>query len=178
MHAKHLCQMLQVKKGDASSLPQLINHVSSHMNALQALTLNVPTQDLILNHLILTTIDSETQRECELLTASRTDVPATAELITFAESRCRARELLQTTQSMKTGTTIPYSSRPAGSKVSKSFYCNVATQLQYSLCYGSHRLFHCDKFIKLQAKQRYNYAKQSRFCFNCLQPYIKNHTCS
>jgi hypothetical protein len=42
MHAKHLCQMPQTKKGDASSLRQLINqhqlinHVSSHMNALQA----------------------------------------------------------------------------------------------------------------------------------------------
>jgi len=30
----------------------------------------------------------------------------------------------------------------------------------------------------MQARQRYNYAKQSRLCFNCLQPYTKNHTCS
>ena len=48
MHVKHLCQMPQVKNGGASSLRQLINHVSRHMIALQALTLNVPTQDLIL----------------------------------------------------------------------------------------------------------------------------------
>ena len=34
----------QVRKGDASSLRQLINHVSSNMNALQALSLNVPVQ--------------------------------------------------------------------------------------------------------------------------------------
>jgi hypothetical protein len=47
MHAKHLCQMPSVKKGDASSLRQLINHVSSHMNVLQALSLNVPVQDLM-----------------------------------------------------------------------------------------------------------------------------------
>jgi len=39
MHTKHLCQMPQVRKGDASSLRQLINHVSSHMNPLQALSL-------------------------------------------------------------------------------------------------------------------------------------------
>ena len=31
LHAKHLCQMPQVKKGDASSLRQLINHLSSHI---------------------------------------------------------------------------------------------------------------------------------------------------
>jgi len=78
MHAKHLCQMPQVKKGDASSLRQLINHVSSHMNALQALSLNVPVQDLMLNHLMLATIDSETQRDWELITASRADTPTAA----------------------------------------------------------------------------------------------------
>jgi len=33
------------------------------MNALQVLTLNVPVQDLMLNHLMLPTLDPETQRE-------------------------------------------------------------------------------------------------------------------
>jgi len=63
MHAKHLCQMPEIRKGDASSLRQLITHVSSHMNALQALSLNVPVQDLMLSHLMLATLDPETQRE-------------------------------------------------------------------------------------------------------------------
>jgi len=44
-HVRHLCQMPQIKKGDASSLRSLINHVSGHKNALQALSLNVPIQD-------------------------------------------------------------------------------------------------------------------------------------
>jgi len=49
------------------------------MNALQALSLNVPVQDLMLNHLMLATLDLETQREWELITASRADNPTTAE---------------------------------------------------------------------------------------------------
>jgi diphosphomevalonate decarboxylase len=97
MHAKHLCQMPQIKKGDASSLRQLINHVSSHMNALQALSLNVPIQDLMLNHLMVATLDNETHRQWEQITASCTEVPTTAELITFLEARCRALELIQNT---------------------------------------------------------------------------------
>ena len=63
LHAKHSCQIPQVKKGDASSLHQLINHVSSNMNALQALSLNEPIQDLMLNHLMLATLDSENQQD-------------------------------------------------------------------------------------------------------------------
>jgi len=78
MHAKHLCQMPQVRRGDASSLRQLINHVSVPVNALQALSLNVPVQDLMLTHLLLATLDPETQREWELITASRADTPTTA----------------------------------------------------------------------------------------------------
>jgi hypothetical protein len=62
-HAKHLCQMPQIKKRDASLLRHLINHMCSHMNALQALSLNVPIQYLILNHLILVTLDADTQKE-------------------------------------------------------------------------------------------------------------------
>jgi hypothetical protein len=63
----------QVRNGDASSLRQLINHVSSHMNELQALSLNVPVQDLMLNNLMLATIDPEMQREWDLITASHAD---------------------------------------------------------------------------------------------------------
>ena len=69
MHAKHLCQLPTVKNGEAPSLRQIINHVSSHMNALQALSLNIPVQDLMLNNLILATLGAETQREWELITA-------------------------------------------------------------------------------------------------------------
>jgi len=100
MHAKHLCQMPQVKKGDASSLRKLINHVSSHMSALYALSLKVTYQDLMLNHLMLATLDAETQKEWELLMASRVDPPTTSELITYLVSKCRALELIQSTQSM------------------------------------------------------------------------------
>jgi len=146
MHAKHLCQMPQVKKGDASSSRQLINHMSSHMNAIQALSLNVPVQDFMLNHLALVTLDAETQREWELITASQADIPTTAELITFPESRCRALELIQTTQSLKT-TTPPSQTSHSTNKVSRS-YSNVATQLQCLLCSGSHRLFKCNEFNK------------------------------
>jgi len=159
MHAKHLCQMPKVRKGDASSLRQLINHVSSHMNALQALSLNVPVQDLMLIYLMLATLDPETQREWELITASRADTPTTAELVTFLGSRCRALELLQTTQSLMVVPNVFRSSQSTGNKVSKS-YSNVATQLQCSLCNESHGLFKCDKFLKMQAKQRLNHAKQ------------------
>ena len=61
----------------------------------------------MLNDLMLATIDPDTQREWELVTAARADTSTTAELITFLEYRYRALDLLQTTQSLKAGTTNP-----------------------------------------------------------------------
>jgi hypothetical protein len=78
MHAKILSLMPPVQKGNASSLRQLINHVSSHMNALQALSLNMPIQDLMLNHLMPATLDTVTQGKWELIMALRTDTSTTA----------------------------------------------------------------------------------------------------
>jgi len=127
---------------------------------------------------MLAAIDPETQRERELITATSTDTPTTAELVTFLESRCRALERLQIKQSLKTVSATSRSSHTTGSKVSKSSYCNVVTQLQCSLCNVSHRMFKYDKFFRMEVKQRLNYGKQSRLCFNCLQPYVRKHTCS
>ena len=142
-----ICQLPTVKKGDAPPLRQLINHVSSHINAIQALSLNVPVQDLMLNHLMLGTLDPET-REWELITASRADTPMTTELVTFLESRRRALELLQNIQSLKTTPTTVCTSQVTGHKFSKLSYSNVATQLQCPLCNWSHTLFKCEKFLK------------------------------
>jgi hypothetical protein len=69
-------------------------------------------------------------------------------------------------------------SQPAERKVSRNVYSNVATQLQCSLCSESHRLFKCDKFLRMQPRRRLTYAKQLNLCFNCLQTYSKNHQCS
>jgi len=48
------------------------------MNALKALPLNVPIQDLMLNHFLLSALDAET-REREFITASREDIPSTSD---------------------------------------------------------------------------------------------------
>jgi hypothetical protein len=177
MHAKYLCQIPQVRKGDASALRHLINHVSSHMNALKEL-LNVTFQDLMLSHLILASLDSETHQQWKQLTAARTDVPTTSELITFLELRCRALELIHNTQSTSTATVSPSAQQSARTKVSRSSYCNVVTPTQCTLCNELHRMFKCDQFLNMQPRKRHNYAKEQGLCFNSLQPFVKNRTCS
>jgi diphosphomevalonate decarboxylase len=127
MHVKNLCQIPHVKKGDAPSLRSLINHASSHFNALQALSLNVNVQDLMLNHLILASLDDQSQRDWEIVIAPRADIPTSADLITFLETRCRALELIQSNQLVRTLPSLPRSSQATDRRVSKHTYSNVAT---------------------------------------------------
>jgi len=104
------------------------------MNALQPLSFNVPVQDLMSNHLMSATIDPVKQREWEFITASRTDIPTTAELLTLLESRCRALKLLQTTQSLEMVPAAAQSKHTMGSKVTKPSRTYVAIQIQCTLC--------------------------------------------
>jgi hypothetical protein len=87
-------------------------------------------------------------------------------------------EVLQTTQSLKSTAIAPRSSQSTGDKVSKPTYTNVAKQFQCPVCNASHRLFKCDRFIKMQTKQHLNCVKKLKLCFNCLQLFTKAHTCS
>jgi hypothetical protein len=82
-----------------------------------------------------------------------------------------------TTQSTNTATVSPRVQQVARTKVSRSSYCNAVNPTHCSLCNESHRLFKCDKFLRMQPR-RHNYVKEQRLCFNCLQPFVKNHTCS
>ena len=56
-------------------------------------------QDLLLNHLLLSVLDSETHKEWELQTATQQDIPTTSAVTDFLEARCKALELLQVNQS-------------------------------------------------------------------------------
>ena len=102
----------------------------------------------------------------------------TARLITFLESSCRTLELPQTKQYVNTGTATRRSSNSTRNNVSKLSYFNVATQLPCLLCIGSHRMFKCDNFLKLQAKHSVTHAKQSRLCLSWIQPFTKDDTSS
>jgi len=103
-HVKQLFHLPFVRRNDATSLHQLINHVSSNINAIQALALNTSMQDWLLNHLLLSVLYSETHKEWELQTATQQDIPTTSAATDFLEARCKALELLQVNQSATTAT--------------------------------------------------------------------------
>jgi hypothetical protein len=58
----------------------------------------------MLNHIMVAILYKKTHQQWEQITATRIDLPITAELITFLKVRCRTLELIQYTPSMKIAT--------------------------------------------------------------------------
>jgi hypothetical protein len=109
-------------------------------------------------------------------------------VIAFLEQRCKVFELLQTRQQTTTpAATTSKHSTPAttakhtsssGNLVSQTARTYVTSKSQCPLCKDSHLLSHCDKFIKYSPKQRMEFVRTSKLCYNCLRQYSKNHACS
>jgi hypothetical protein len=174
-HVKQLLQLPSVKKNDATSLRHYINHVNSNLNAIKALALKTSTHDLMMNHLLLSGLDSNIQNEWELQTATLPDIPATAEIIAFLETRRKALEMLQANQPLATSTPRQAT---APNKVSQPAHCYMVTQAQCILCKRPHRLYQCYDFKNKSPTERLKYIKQQHACFNCLQQNYTSHTCS
>jgi hypothetical protein len=126
------------------TLRQLINHVSSYTNALQALNLQATMHDLISNNLLLSVLDTETHKEWELHSSKMQDLSSTKEITEFLKDRCKAMELLQANQATTTASTR--TAQHTGSKLSQPFRCYLTTQLQCLSCKVPHGLYHCNKF--------------------------------
>jgi hypothetical protein len=126
---------------------------------------------------MLATLQPDLKKEWENISTSSTDTPTNAELIKFLESRCRTLELLQTLQ--LTDTRPSRGSTPStGNKVSRTSHTHVAIHEKCSLCHDAHKIFKCDRFLKINPRQRLSHARQANLCFNCLQTFSRTHTCS
>jgi hypothetical protein len=177
-HVSQLLQMPQTKRGDAISLRQLINHITSNMNAIEALSLNTTLQTLMLNQLLLSVLDPDERKAWELQTAGQEDIPSTPELITFLEQRCKALELLHASQLISIPASRDKHASAGDNRVSRTARAYVTSSIECLLCKESHRLMNCDKFINLSPQRCFEFVRKSKLCFNCLQPFTRGHACS
>ena len=177
-YVSQLFKLPQTKKNDAASLRQLINNVTKSISAIEALALKTPMQTLIVNHLLLGAIDSETHKSWELFSSTQEDVPSTTQVIKFLEQRCQALELLEVSQLTSTAAASNKGTSPSRSKVSHPARTYVTNYIQCALCKDSHRLIHCEQYIRWSPDKRMEFVHKARLCFNCLNVYSKDHTCS
>jgi hypothetical protein len=83
-----------------ADLRDLLNLLGSSLNAIEVLDLEPPLHKVFLSQLVLERIDEHSRKEWEVRSSSQ-QFTRLAELWEFLENRCKALELIKSTQSSK-----------------------------------------------------------------------------
>jgi len=117
-HVKSLLSLPVINKESATDLRALINQFQSNLNAIKALDLSIPLQEM--SQILIENVDDVTRKQWEMKDVSQ-GVTELEAIFKFLEDKCQALELIHTSQ-------LPRNNNSSGiSKKTKHAY--VATQL-------------------------------------------------
>ncbi|XP_039280373.1 uncharacterized protein LOC120350555 isoform X2 [Nilaparvata lugens] len=177
-----------LKKNCSKSLRAFIDHCKCHINALEALKLDVQIKDLLYMQKITSQLDSNILREWEKRIEIN-EIPTMDKLWEFLENQCKVMDAISShspsnpptnqkvfTQATSNAPNVRQNTRPfAQNNTLNNFQPSVSCQFCND---RSHGIFKCVNFSKIPINQRYDAIKRKGLCFNCLNPYTDNHNCS
>lgn len=168
--AKHICEILELqrmRRDSANEISNFIDKISSNINALKALELDIPYPELILIQLLTQRLDSKTATTWE--SGLRPDTfPSLEQFIEFLEKR---RQVLESSAvlDLHAKSTNHSSNLIKHGNISCHVTSNkVVPKSQCLFCKQNHVLHKCYKFIKATVGSRISFVKQHHLCFNCL----------
>lgn len=168
-----LFQLSPVQKSSYDSLRSFVNSVLKNIRALN--TMNEPTTDTLLIHLILSKLDNHTRDKWQEHSFKR-DVSFN-QLTEFLQDRCQLLKQRTNTQINEYQKKDNIKQEPKSSKVvSKSniktfSYASVLPTCYF--CKKAHHIFQCKEFLALPQNKRMESVKDMRLCINCL---AQNHS--
>lgn len=177
-HLERLTALKTVAKDNAVDLRELVDSVQSNVRALSALKVPVEHWDAMLVYIIKQRLDVESKKQWQLQNNTK-ELPTYDSLISFLNNRCRMLEAIQSQKTTK---------EPNEAKASitqKSKYKPLTTHAievnHCPVCQGTHRVYYCPDFLKLDPKQRKEKVRELKLCYKCLGNHIKDcptkHSC-
>jgi hypothetical protein len=153
-----LVNQRKLTTGTAKGLRDLLDTTSECLNKLKNQDIPVDTWDILVVHIIVNKMDSESHKEweSELGSLDISELPTLNMLKKFLEKRFRVMEMIQ----------APTSCAPVNKR---SFHVNKVEQ-KCIFCNQDHMLYTCKEFSKLAVDKRVEYVQGWRLCFNCLVP--------
>lgn len=175
-HLRQLLTLPSMSKASANDLRALLNQALSNLNAIKALQLDVPLEELLVSQLILEKVDISIRREYESIINSKT-FPTLQELCEFLETKCKSIEIVNSNLPKPSLTNIksPIPHRHKyGAQVQQSY---VATNSQCIYCSQTHALHKCRSFAQVPVHVRREFVKSKNLCYNCLKSDHKVNDC-
>lgn len=187
-HVKSLFNISPLKQESSILIRKLIDTIGRNLRALQTLDEPTDSWDTLLIYLIVSKLDSTTERKWESHIGSLSHRPnndeslkiALNDLLSFLRNRADTLEMINSN----------HSKPPAATNSKQNFTSNKPTQVvscvsanvnstkkpfnnkrirSCVMCNGNHALYACVKFLNLPIQDRLNFVRDKNLCNNCLR---------
>ncbi|XP_046985874.1 uncharacterized protein LOC124555853 [Schistocerca americana] len=167
-HAKALLALPTVGHGAASDYRQLINHVCSHLKALEALKPDVPLHEVILSEEILSSMRPTDRHEWEVKMSGSTFTTLN-QLIDFLETKCQALELIRFRDNTSRDLQGNVNNLNQTRHVRRAHLANADAEESCNFCSEPHTITKCKGFQALNVDERRAYVTKNKLCFLCIR---------
>ncbi|XP_047106253.1 uncharacterized protein LOC124775465 [Schistocerca piceifrons] len=157
-----------VGHGAASNYRQLINHVCSHLKALEALKPDVPLHEVILSEEILSSMRPTDRHEWEVKMSGSTFTTLN-QLIDFLETKCQALELIRFRDNTTRDSQGNANNLNQTRHVRRAHLANADAEESCNFCSESHTITKCKRFQALNVDERRAYVTKNKLCFLCIR---------
>ncbi|XP_026746972.1 uncharacterized protein LOC113508216 [Trichoplusia ni] len=184
-HVKALFTVQAINKESAPQIRKLMDAISRNLRALKTLGEPTDTWDTLIIYIIVTKLDSTTEREWELFRGTLTNSSSNktislSDLMTFLKDRADFLETVKPSHSKSMDSsqnnhTKNMSSVKTHSHVStqkdgkKSANHTKSPRYKCNLCSSNHPIYSCDEFLLLSSKDKLKLIDEKNLCRNCLR---------
>lgn len=181
-HVRNIFDLPAITKESAQNIRLIIDKIQTNLRSLKNLGEEVDHWDTVMIHLVVSKLDRQTHKEWEK-SLKGDKMPSFKQFVEFLTEKCQVLESMTSDNSSylnnvnkSNNRTNNQTNHQPNSIANKKQALNTHT-VSCPLCNGSHRLFMCQNFLKLVVKERVEFAKNKRLCFNCLASGHRNTDC-
>lgn len=199
-HIKSMFTMQSLTKESPVQLRRLIDNILKNLRALKLLGEPTEYWDTLIIYIIVTKLDSITEREweqhkCSLITSTNNTktVVKLNDLLHFLRNRADILETLIVSHS-KAGvySATDNNKRQFSNQLTSKFHCNIVSNKPNNnksqgknarnykpciMCNDLHPLYSCQKFLDLSVQNRLKFIQTKQLCPNCMRPGHTVDTC-
>ncbi|KOC58845.1 hypothetical protein WH47_01707 [Habropoda laboriosa] len=175
-HVRSIYEIQSLAKESLPGLRNLIDNTNNNLLALKALGEPTEYWDTLIIYLVVSKLDTNTQREWERRMSSIQGNVFVRDLFGFLENHCKYLERITSDRLM-----LNRSATFMEAKLNKNR--TVTTHVENlrvlcSLCKGDHQLHSCSSFLRLSPTERRAKVQELHVCFNCLNTGHRSVDCT
>lgn len=183
-HVKAIFSAQSMSKESAAQIRKLIDTMLRNIRALKTLGEPTDTWDTLIIHIIVSKLDSSTEREWELHKSNSTNSSVDkkmllSDLLTFLKDRADFLETVKPSQN-KPATIDNNNNTHTKKSLSVKSHSYVATQkdskrsnnskrYKCNMCGSNHPIYSCEEFLNLSLRDKLRIIEEKGLCVNCLR---------